>query len=123
MIQTALEIIIDSVPNILYIHHTLVNFFLQSINITLKLPFFLLAKGASEATLEEIALEQAKLEQAYRDKEALEAERKPLDEAHSRAGDNDSIDENNLGEQLEEIDGLIIETLEHIGNLISWLGS
>jgi len=82
-----------------------------------------LAKGASEATLEEVAQEQAKLEQAYRDKEALETERKPLDEAHSRAGDNDSIDENILGEQLEEIDGLIIETLEHIGNLISWLGS
>nr|AER27886.1 hypothetical protein ORF_01 [Phialocephala uotiloensis] len=123
MIQAALDILIDWVSDILNIYHTLVNLFLQSINITLKLPFFFLTKGASEATLEEIAREQAKLRQAYKDKEALETERKPLDEAHSKAGDNDSIDENILGEQLEEVDGLIIETLEHIGNLISWLGS
>jgi hypothetical protein len=82
-------------------------------------PNLILAKGASEATANEIAQEQARLRQAYLDRDSMEAQRGPLNEAHSKAGDNNSIDEAELADKLESLDGLITETTVLIGYLIS----
>ena len=86
-------------------------------------PFITLVQSASEATQEQINEKKAALEQGYKDRADLVKERKLIDEAHSTAGDNDLDTEADLGDQLENIDELIIETTQLIADLISWLGS
>jgi hypothetical protein len=86
-------------------------------------PFIILVQSASEATQEQINEKKAALEQAYNDRADLVKERKLIDEAHSTAGDNNLDTEADLGDQLESIDELIIETTQLIADIISWLGS
>jgi hypothetical protein len=78
-----------------------------------------LVQSASEATQEQINEKKAALEQGYKDRADLVKERKLIDEAHSTAGDNDLDTEADLGDQLENIDELIIETTQLIADLIS----
>jgi len=82
-------------------------------------PFITLVQSASEATQEQINEKKAALEQAYKDRADLVKERKLIDEAHSRAGDNNLDTEADLGDQLENIDELIIETTQLIADIIS----
>ena len=89
------------------------------------LPYVVLAAGdaASKATPEEISEKQTQLEQAYADKAKLEKERASLNDEHSRAGDNNSSNEAQLGDELEVLDGLLTETKTLTGFLVLWLGS
>ena len=82
-------------------------------------PFLILVQSASEATEQEINDKQNALKQSYKDRSELAKERKDVNEAHNTAGDNDLNTEADLGDQLENLDGLIHDNDQLIADLIS----